>query len=68
MLFRSVDSLADILDICQKAQASGKKGFIYRGDSQNNLVVDFLPILLSYGGWVVDENNQPTVNLSLIHI
>ena len=58
----TVDSLADILDICQKAQASGKKGFIYRGDSQNNLVVDFLPILLSYGGWVVDENNQPTVN------
>ena len=24
----TVDSLADILDICQKAQASGKKGFI----------------------------------------
>ena len=41
---------------------NGKKGFIYRGDNQNNLVVDFLPILLSYGGWVVDENNQPTVN------
>ncbi len=25
-------------------------------------VVDFLPILLSYGGWVIDSNNQPTVN------
>ena len=58
----TVDSLDAVLDICQQAQANGKKGFIYRGDSQNNLVVDFLPILLSYGGWVVDENNQPTVN------
>ena len=58
----TVDSLEAVLDICQQAQANGKKGFIYRGDNQNNLVVDFLPILLSYGGWVVDENNQPTVN------
>ena len=58
----TVDSLEAVLDICQQAQANDKKGFIYRGDSQNNLVVDFLPILLSHGGWVVDENNQPTVN------
>ena len=58
----TIQSLDDILKICQQAQADGKKGFIYRGDGQNNLVVDFLPILLSYGGWVVDENNQPTVN------
>lgn len=58
----SIQSLEDILDICRKAQADGKKGFIYRGDSQNNLVVDFMPILLSYGGWVIDEDNKPTVN------
>lgn len=58
----TIQSLDDILKICQQAQADGKKGFIYRGDGQNNLVVDFLPILLSYGGWVIDENNQPTVN------
>ncbi len=57
-----IQSLEDILAICQKAQADGKKGFIYRGDTQNNLVVDFLPILLSYGGWVVDEDNKPTVD------
>lgn len=55
-------SLEDMLAICEKAKADGKLGFIYRGDSQNNLVVDFLPILLSYGGWVIDSNNQPTVN------
>ena len=58
----TISSLDDILKICQQAQADGKKGFIYRGDGQNNLVVDFLPILLSYGGWVIDDNNQPTVN------
>ena len=57
-----IASLEDVLAICQKAQADGKKGFIYRGDTMNNLVVDFLPILLSYGGWVIDENDQPTVN------
>ena len=58
----TIASLDDVLKICQQAKADGKKGFIYRGDGQNNLVVDFLPILLSYGGWVVDDNNQPTVN------
>ncbi len=57
-----IQSLDDLLAICKKAQADGKKGFIYRGDNQNNLVVDFLPILLSFGGWVIDENNKPTVN------
>ena len=55
----TIQSLDDILKICQQAKADGKNGFIYRGDGQNNLVVDFLPILLSYGGWVVDDNNQP---------
>lgn len=58
----SIDSLEDMLAICQAAQKNGQKGFIYRGDTENNLVVDFLPILLSYGGWVVDDDNRPTVN------
>lgn len=55
-------SLEDIMTICSAAKESGKDGFVYRGDSHNNCVVDFMPILLSYGGWVVDDNNQPTVN------
>ena len=58
----TIESLDDVLAVCEKAKADGKKGFIYRGDSQNNTVVDFLPILLSYGGWVIDDSNQPTVN------
>lgn len=58
----TIESLDDVLAVCEKAKADGKKGFIYRGDSQNNTVVDFLPILLSYGGWVIDDSNKPTVN------
>lgn len=58
----SIESLEDILLICQDAKAGRNRGFMYRGDTPNNYVVDFLPILLSYGGWVVDENNQPTVD------
>lgn len=57
-----IQSLDDLLAICESARAAGKKGFIYRGDNQNNLVVDFLPILLSFGGWVIDDANKPTVN------
>ena len=30
----TIQSLDDILKICQQAQADGKKGFIYRGDGQ----------------------------------
>ncbi len=58
----SLTNLDDILDAAQKVQGLGKNGFVYRGDTENNLVVDFLPILLSYGGWVVDQNNNPTVD------
>ncbi len=57
-----INTLDDIMAICKAAQENGKKGFIYRGDTPNNLVVDFMPILLSFGGWVVDDNNQPTVD------
>ena len=58
----TIESLDDMLDICKQAQAAGKKGFIYRGDTNNNLTVDFLSILASFGGWVVDANQKPTVN------
>lgn len=57
-----IESLDDILRICSEAKAHRNYGFMYRGDTENNLVVDFLPFLLSYGGWVVDENNRPTVD------
>ncbi|WP_026526096.1 extracellular solute-binding protein [Butyrivibrio sp. VCD2006] len=55
-------SLSEIHDVCKAAKEKGNLGFMYRGDSPNNYVVDFLPILRSFGGWVVDENNNPTVD------
>lgn len=57
-----IDSLEDILRICNFQKKRHNLGFMYRGDTANNIVVDFLPILLSRGTYVVDENNNPTIN------
>ena len=57
-----IQSFEDILNICRFQKKRHNLGFLYRGDTENNLVVDFLPILCSKGAWVVDENNNPTVN------
>ena len=57
-----IDTFADLKDIAEKTNAAGKKGFLIRGGSGDNIVSDFIPHLLVHGGWVVDENNQPTVN------
>ncbi len=57
-----IDSLDDIMKICEITKKRHNLGFMFRGDTANNIVVDFLPILRSFGGWVVNENNQPTVN------
>ncbi len=59
-----IDSFADIMDIAQKTRAAdaGKNGFLLRGGSADNILSDFLSHLLVHGGWVVDENNKPTVN------
>lgn len=55
-------SLDDILKISEFTKKRHNLGFVYRGDTANNTVVDFLPILRSFGGWVVDENNNPSVD------
>lgn len=57
-----IDTFADLMEIAKKANAAGKKGFLIRGGSGDNIVSDFIPHLLVHGGWVVDENNKPTVN------
>ena len=57
-----IDSMQDILQICKFARSKRYRGFMYRGDTANNIVVDFLPILRSFGGWVVDEDNRPSVD------
>ncbi|MCR4734679.1 MAG: extracellular solute-binding protein [Treponema sp.] len=57
-----IQSLEDLLYICNFQKKRHNLGFIYRGDTANNTVVDFLPILCSRGIWLVDENNKPTIN------
>ena len=59
-----IDSFADIMDIASKTRAADpdKNGFLIRGGSPDNILSDFLSHLLVHGGWVVDENNQPTVD------
>ena len=64
---REISTLEDVMTVAKAAKSAGKSGFIYRGDTPNNLVVDFLPILLSYGGWVVDESNNPTIDTIAFH-
>ncbi|MDL2259048.1 extracellular solute-binding protein [Eubacteriales bacterium OttesenSCG-928-K08] len=57
-----IDTMEDIMDIAQKTNAGGNFGYLVRGGSGDNIVSDFIPHLLMHGGWVVDENNKPTVN------
>ena len=57
-----INSIEDILKICRFQKKRHNLGFMYRGDTANNIVVDFLPILLSRGTYVVDKNNTPTIN------
>lgn len=57
-----ITTLEDMLAVAEASKELGVNGFSYRGDTGDNIVSDFLPILLAHGGWVVDENNQPTVN------
>ena len=59
-----IDSFQDIQDIAQKTRAAdpSKHGFLIRGGSADNILSDFLPHLVVHGGWVVDENNNPTVD------
>lgn len=57
-----INSIEDILKICRFQKKRHNLGFMYRGDTANNIVVDFLPILLSRGTYVVDKNNRPTIN------
>lgn len=47
-----------ILRICEDAQASGKNGYVIRGQSGNPIVSDFLPILWAFGGDIFDSNNH----------
>lgn len=59
-----VDSFADLMDIAHKTRQTdpSKNGFLIRGGSPDNIVSDFLSHLLVHGGWVLDDNGNPTVD------
>lgn len=59
---KDIKTWEDVMKIAKSANASGKNGYIIRGGSPDNIVSDFLSILLANGGWVVDANNKPTVD------
>lgn len=63
----NIDSIEDMLEICQEVNRHHNLGFMYRGDTENNIVVDFLPFLLAHNGWVLDKNNRPSVNTQEWH-
>ena len=57
----------DVMTLSKYAEEQGINGYIYRGDTENNVVVDFLPILCAHGGWVIDSDNNPTVDTPEFH-
>ena len=57
-----ITTFEDLKVIAQKTKDAGKTGFLIRGGSADNIVSNFIPHLLVHGGWVIDENNQPTVD------
>lgn len=57
-----ITTFEDLKIIAQKTKDAGKTGFLIRGGSADNIVSDFIPHLLVHGGWVIDDNNQPTVD------
>ncbi len=57
-----VDSWEDVLNIAKSAKESGNHGYMLRAQAGDNIVSDFLPVLLANGGWVIDEDNNVTIN------
>lgn len=52
----------EVLAAAQAVQAAGKDGYLVRAQAGDNITSDFLPLLLSYGGWVFDVENNVTIN------
>ncbi len=57
-----INSWEDVMAIAESANAAGKNGFVTRGGSADSILSDFIPLMLANGAWVVDEDNNPTVN------
>jgi ABC-type glycerol-3-phosphate transport system substrate-binding protein len=54
---------ADVLTLAQTMKADGVDGFLLRAGAGDNNVSDFLPVLKSFGAWVMnDDYSEITIN------
>lgn len=56
------DNWEDLLAIATDVKASGKLGYVVRGQQGNPIVGDYLPLLWAYGGDVFDADWNVTVD------
>ncbi|MDR1800356.1 MAG: extracellular solute-binding protein [Lachnospiraceae bacterium] len=52
----------DVLSIAEKVKGTGKNGYLVRAQAGDNITSDFLPVLLSHGGWVFDDSGNVTID------
>lgn len=52
----------DVLETAKKIQATGKTGYLARAQAGDNITTDFLPVLLSHGGWLFNDKGDVTIN------
>lgn len=57
-----ITSWDDVMKIAQSAKDSGKNGYLVRGGNPDSILSDFIPVMLANGAWVVDDDNNPTVD------
>ncbi len=56
------DNWADTLKVAQKAEESGKVGYVVRGQQGNPIVGDYMPVLWAYGGDIFDKEGNVVVD------
>lgn len=52
----------DVLSVAKAVQATGTNGYLVRAQAGDNITSDFLPVLLSHGGWIFDDAGNVTIN------
>lgn len=57
-----LDSWEDVMKIATTVNEAGKPGYLLRAQAGDNIVSDFLSVLLANGGWVLDKDNNVTIN------
>ena len=56
-----IQNLQNMLSVCTAAKKRGQSGFLYHRSHENLITMDFLPVLRSFDGWIVDRDGKPTI-------